>query len=90
MTFKDVLRKLSSRKLWLAIAGVVTGIAMALGVDTSEIGTVAGAVTALVSVVTYIVTEGRVDAEGVKNAVESVQDAVDAIQTEAVVSADAE
>lgn len=82
MTIKDVLRKLSSRKLWLAIAGVVTGVAMALGVDTSEIGTVAGAVTALVSVVTYIVTEGRVDAEGVKNAVESVQDAVDAVKGE--------
>ena len=76
----EILRKLSSRKLWVAIAGVATGIAMALGVDSSEIGTVAGAVTALISVVTYIYVEGKVDAEGVKNAVVATQDAVDIIE----------
>ena len=77
---KEVLRKLSSRKLWMAIAGVATGIAMALGVDTSEIGTVAGAVTALISVVTYIYVEGKVDAEGVKNVIVATQEAVDIIE----------
>lgn len=75
----NILRKLTSRKLWMAIAGVATGVAMALGIDSTEIGTVAGAVTALVSVVTYIITEGKVDAESVKNAVESVQDAVEVL-----------
>lgn len=77
---KEILRKLSSRKLWMAIAGVASGIAMALGVDSSEIGTVAGAVTALVSIVTYIYVEGKVDAEGVKNAVVATQEAVGAIE----------
>ena len=77
---KEILRKLSSRKLWMAIAGVATGIAMALGVDTTEIGTVAGAVTALISVVTYIYVEGKVDAEGVKNAIIEVQEAMDVIE----------
>lgn len=75
----NILRKLTSRKLWMAIAGVATGVAMALGIDSTEVGTVAGAVTALVSVVTYIITEGKVDAESVKNAVESVQDAVEVL-----------
>lgn len=79
MTFKDVLRKLSSRKFWAAAAGIVTGLAMVFGLDENIISTVAGAVVSVVSVVTYIYTEGKVDAEGVKNAVESVQDAVDAI-----------
>ena len=77
---KEILRKLSSRKLWMAIAGVATGIAMALGVDTTEIGTVAGAVTALISVVTYIYVEGKVDAEGVKNVIVATQEAVDIIE----------
>ena len=77
---KEILRKLSSRKLWMAIAGVATGIAMALGVDTTEIGTVAGAVTALFSVVTYIYVEGKVDAEGVKNAIVATQEAVEVIE----------
>lgn len=77
---KEILRKLSSRKLWMAIAGVATGIAVALGVDSSEIGTVAGAVTALISVVTYIYVEGKVDAEGVKSAIVAAQEAVDVIE----------
>jgi biopolymer transport protein ExbB/TolQ len=78
----NFLRKISSRKLWLALAGIATGIAMALGADTGEIGTVAGAVTAIVSVVTYIVTEGKIDAAGVKVAIESGQEAVETITAE--------
>lgn len=77
---KDILRKLSSRKLWLALAGVATGVALALGVDSSDIGTVTGAVTALVSVVTYIITEGKVDAESVKNAIVATDSAVDTFE----------
>lgn len=73
------IKKITSRKLWLAIAGVATGIAMALGTSSSEISTVAGAVTAIISVVTYIVTEGKIDAASVKTAVETTQDAVTAI-----------
>jgi drug/metabolite transporter (DMT)-like permease len=76
----EILRKLSSRKLWMAIAGIVTGIAMALGADTSEVSEVAGAVTALVSVVAYIVTEGKIDAEGVKNAIIEIQDGLEIIE----------
>ena len=75
----EILRKLSSRKLWMAIAGVATGVEMALGADATEIGTVAGAVTALLSVVTYIRVEGKVDAEGVKNAIVEIQEAANVI-----------
>lgn len=78
----NFVRKLISRKLWMAIAGVATGIAMALGIDGGDITTVAGAVTAVVSVVAYIVTEGKVDAESVKNAVVSTQEAVEVIKDE--------
>lgn len=75
-----ILMKLSSRKLWMAIAGIVSGIAMALGAETTDVSTVAGAVTTLISVVTYIVVEGKVDAEGVKNAIIEVQEAVETIE----------
>ena len=77
---RDIIRKLSSRKLWMAIAGVASGIAMALGADASEVSTVAGAVTALASAVVYICVEGQVDAERVKNAVEATQEAVEIIE----------
>lgn len=73
-------KKLSSRKLWAAVAGVVTGLAMVFGLDEGVINTVAGAVVSVASVITYIITEGKVDAVGVKNAVESVQNAANAIQ----------
>lgn len=66
MTGADWIRKLSSRKLWTAVVGVLTGLAMAFGLDENAIGSVAGAVVSLASVVTYITTEGRVDAAGVQ------------------------
>lgn len=64
----DWKRKLMSRKLWAAAAGIVTGLAMAFGLDETVISTVAGAVVSLVSVAAYIAAEGRVDAESVKTA----------------------
>ena len=76
----EIVRKLMSRKLWLALAGVATGVAMVLGIDGTEITSVAGAVTALASVITYIITEGKVDAAAVKTAVEATQEAADTIK----------
>lgn len=64
----DWKRKLSSRKLWAAIAGVITGLAMVFGLDENTISSVAGAVVSVASVVSYIITEGKVDAAGVKQA----------------------
>lgn len=75
----NILKKLTSRKLWMAIAGIATGVALALGADASDIQTVAGAVTALVSAVTYILTEGKVDAASVANTVQKAQDAKEVI-----------
>ena len=75
-----IIQKLTSRKLWMALAGVITGVAMAFGVEGGDISTVAGAVTALISVMTYIITEGKVDAESVKNAIVDVQKAADVLE----------
>ena len=80
MTKQELFRKLTSRKLWAALAGLSAGLAMAFGLDEAVISTVAGAVVAVASVATYSVTEGRLDAEGIKKAVESVQEAVEAVE----------
>lgn len=58
----DWKRKLSSRKLWAAVAGIVAGLAMVFGLDEGTISNVAGAVVSAASLVTYIITEGKVDA----------------------------
>lgn len=74
----EILYKLKSRKLWLAIAGVATGIALAFGVDASDIQTVTGAVATVISVAVYIIMEGKVDAAAMTSwamgAVEVVKD----------------
>ena len=58
----NVMRKLSSRKLWAAIVGVVVGIAAAFGLDESEWTQIAGIVTSAASVVAYIFGEAKIDA----------------------------
>ncbi|MCI8811200.1 MAG: hypothetical protein HFF84_14095 [Oscillibacter sp.] len=73
MTQIDWKRKLSSRKLWAAVAGVVTGLAMVFGLDENTISTVAGAVVSMASVAVYILAESKVDAESVKSAAEGVE-----------------
>jgi phage shock protein PspC (stress-responsive transcriptional regulator) len=77
----EILKKLTSRKMWAAVAGLVAGLGMAFGLDEGIISTVAGAVVALSSVITYIVTEGKIDAEGVKVAVEKTQTAVEVLNS---------
>ena len=76
-------RKLTSRKLWAAVAGIVTGLAMVFGLDENVITSVAGAVVSLASVITYIMTEGKVDAAAVKGAVDGVQSAIEVMEDEA-------
>lgn len=75
----EILKKLKSRKLWVAVIGVLMGVAMIFGVDPNVAETVSGAVVAVVSVVAYIITEGKIDAAAVGDAAQKVQDAVDAV-----------
>lgn len=75
----NLKKKLSSRKLWAAIVGVVTGLSMVFGLDANTINTVAGAVVSVASVMTYIVTEGKIDAAAIGSAAEKVQESIDKI-----------
>ena len=59
-------QKLTSRKMWACIIGVVMGIALAFGVDSEAITEVCGAVVSLISIVTYVLTEGKIDAAKAK------------------------
>ena len=55
------MSKLTSRKFWVAIVGVIMGIALAFGADSGTIESVAGAVVSLISIVSYILAEAGVD-----------------------------
>lgn len=55
-------QKLSSRKLWIAVIGVVVGLAAAFGIEENDYAQIAGIITSAVSVVTYVFGEAKVDA----------------------------
>ena len=60
----DIVRKLTSRKFWVAVVGLVSGLLLAFKVDANTVENVSGIIMALASVVAYIIGEGLVDAEG--------------------------
>lgn len=62
MKKEDIIRKLSSRKLWLAVALFVSGLITALGGETTTGETVAGCIMQGGAVVAYILAEGWADA----------------------------
>ena len=80
---KEFLNKLKSRKFLTCVAGVVMGICMVFGLDEGTISTIAGAVTAIASVVTYIYTEGKIDSEAVdkiRDTADEIKDAIDMVE----------
>ena len=78
----QLLKKLSSRKLWTAIVGVVTGLGIVFGVDQGVASTISGARVSVLSVISYIVTEGKIDAASVADAIDKAQQAKNAISGE--------
>lgn len=66
----DIVRKLTSRKFWLAVVALVTGLLAAFNVDAGTVEKVSGIIMSGASVVAYIIAEGLVDAEN-KNTNES-------------------
>ena len=61
-------QKLTSRKFWAALVGVIVGLASAFGITENDYAQVVGVVTSAVSVVAYIGGEGLVDAARLKQA----------------------
>ena len=61
----DWKRKLTSRKLWVAIAGFVSGIMIFRGASESEAAQVAALIMSGASVVGYVIGEGLADSNSV-------------------------
>ncbi len=59
------VKKLTSRKLWLAVALFVSGLIVAMGGDESTAKTVSGCIMQGAAVIGYLLAEGLVDAAGV-------------------------
>ena len=57
----DWKRKLTSRKLWVAIAGFTAGLIVAFGGSNETAETVSGCILSGAAVVGYVVGEGLAD-----------------------------
>ena len=65
----DWKRKLTSRKFWLAIVGLESGLLMAFKVDAEMVDTISGVIMAAASVIAYTIGEGLADAANAQPAV---------------------
>lgn len=58
----DWTRKLTSRKMWLAVAGFVSGLIVAFGGQATTAETVSGCILQGAAVLGYLLAEGLTDA----------------------------
>ena len=56
------IKKLTSRKFWLAVAAFVSGLIIALGGESEVAETVSGCIMSGAAVIAYVIGEGLADA----------------------------
>lgn len=61
----DWKRKLTSRKFWLAVTGLIAGLVVAFRGSAELAETITGVIMSAASVVAYIVGEGLIDAASI-------------------------
>ena len=64
MSKDDIIRKLTSRKFWLAVAAFVSGLILAFGGSEGMAQTVSGVILQGAAVLGYLLAEGLTDAAG--------------------------
>ena len=62
MKREDIIRKLTSRKLWMAVALFISGLIVAFGGSEETGQTVSGCIMQAGAVISYIFAEGWADA----------------------------
>lgn len=62
MNKQDIIRKLTSRKFWVAVSEFVTMLLIALGTSESDAMQVAALIMAGAGAIAYVVAEGLTDA----------------------------
>ena len=61
MNKEAIVRKLTSRKLWVAVAGFVSGLIIAFDGDAETAETISGLILQGASVLGYLIAEGLAD-----------------------------
>ena len=64
ITKEDIIRKLSSRKFWMCVAGFVVGLIIYFGGSPERAEATRGLIMSGASVLAYILAEGWADGKG--------------------------
>lgn len=62
----DWVRKLTSRKFWIALVSFITALLVAFNVDSGTTEQITSIIMAFASLIAYVLAEGFVDASNVK------------------------
>ena len=73
---ENLIRKLTSRKFWLAVAAFVTELIVAFRGDAELAETVAAVIMAGATIIAYILGEGLIDSAAAGNTSSTAQGAV--------------
>ena len=61
MDKKDLIRKLTSRKFWVALVGFIAALLLAFNVDAGSVEQITSIVMSFGSLIAYILAEGWAD-----------------------------
>ena len=62
-------KKLTSRKLWVSVAGIITGIVLIVNGNTAE-----GTSSLVASILGYLISEGFIDAKAVDSVLDHTEE----------------
>jgi len=77
---EKIFRKLQSRKFWVALSTIISGVMMMFGYAESSAEVIAGAIVAAGGAIGYMLSEGMIDAASVKKIVDSANTIVDVVK----------
>jgi hypothetical protein len=63
MSKEDIIRKLTSRKLWMSVAGFISLLVVAAGYTESDAAQITAIIMAGATVLGYVLGEGLVDSK---------------------------
>lgn len=69
MSKSDLVRKLTSRKFWLALVAFISALLVAFNVDAGSVEQITSIIMSFGALIAYILAEGWVDANRTEGAV---------------------
>lgn len=68
--------KLTSRKFWVSMITIISGLVGLVNIGDSSIGMILSGLMTLLPTIVYVITEGKIDAEDIKRAANTVNDVI--------------